>query len=486
MNFELHPRQSTCFKSKATEILYGGAAGGGKSHAMRVLALYYAINVPNIQIFLFRRLSEDLKKNHLDGSSGFVATLAELVNKKLCSINYSTAQITFWNGAKIHLCHCQHEKDVIKYQGVEINVLLIDELTHFSEYIYKFLRGRVRLGGLKIPKTIIGNLPRIVAGSNPGGVGHDFVKTTFIDDFEPLKLYQMSNEEGGMIRQFIPAKLQDNPTMMNNDPTYAYKLLGLGGALAKAMLEGDWDAIEGAYFDTFNKDVHVIDNFDVPGGWYKIRAFDWGYSKPFCVLWGAVSDGSIVNIGGKKIVFPRDSIIIYREYYGWTGKPDEGLKINANEIAKEIKERQQGELIGDQVADPAIFDVSVGVSINEQMNQEGIFWRPADNKRVPGWQQIRTRLKGVDNKPLLFIMNSCRSVIRTLPIMQYDRTKPEDLDTKLEDHAMDTLRYLCMSRPITVELPRDLPAIAEQWQKDFNPHNMRKHLMNRNKESNYE
>ena len=134
MEFNLHPRQSTCFTSEATEILYGGAAGGGKSHCMRALAVYYASKVPNIQIYLFRRLSEDLKKNHLDGSSGFVQTLSELVNKNLASINYSTAQITFWNGAKIHLCHCQHEKDVIKYQGVEINLLLIDELTHFSEY----------------------------------------------------------------------------------------------------------------------------------------------------------------------------------------------------------------------------------------------------------------------------------------------------------------------------------------------------------------
>jgi len=487
MNFDLHPRQSTCFTSKATEILYGGAAGGGKSYAMRVIALYYAISVADIQIFLFRRLSEDLKKNHLDGSSGFVAILSEMVNRKLCSINYSTAQITFWNGAKIHLCHCQHEKDVIKYQGVEINVLLIDELTHFSEYIYKFLRGRVRLGGLNVPKDLIGNLPRIIAGSNPGGVGHEFVKNTFIDLCAPLKLFQMPDEEGGMVRQFIPARLEDNPTMMLNDPTYKFKLLGLGGALAKAMLEGDWDAIEGAYFDTFDKNVHVVDYFDIPSGWHKIRAFDWGFSAPFCVLWGAVSDGSIVNIGSKKIVFPRDSIIIYREYYGTTGKSNEGIKINANEIAINIREMQQGETIQDQVADPAIFDVSIGTSLNEQMNKEGIFWRPADNKRVAGWQQIRTRLKGIDNKPLIYIINSCKNLIRTIPIKQYDKTKPEDLDTKLEDHALDTLRYLVMSRPVTVDLPKDLLAIADQWKKDFNPHNMRKNLINkRSTEVSYE
>ena len=146
MQVALHKRQSDCFTSKATEILYGGAAGGGKSHAMRIIAIFFALKIPKIQIYLFRRLSEDLKKNHLDGASGFTSMLAEYVENGFCKINSSTSQIVFQNGSKINLCHCQYEKDVLKYQGVEINLLLIDELTHFSEYIYKFLRSRVRLG----------------------------------------------------------------------------------------------------------------------------------------------------------------------------------------------------------------------------------------------------------------------------------------------------------------------------------------------------
>lgn len=492
MQFNLHPRQTECFESPATEILYGGSAGGGKSYTMRAIAIYYAVSVPNIQIYLFRRLSEDIKKNHLDGSGGFVAALQEFVEKGWVKINYSTGQIIFWNGAKIHLCHCQHEKDVIKYQGVEINVLLIDELTHFTEYIYKFLRGRVRLGGLEIPKTTLdnktplhGNLPRIICGSNPGGVGHEFCKSYFIDHSNPMELRQMPREEGGMLRQFIPAKLADNPTMLENDPLYADKLLGLGGALAKAMLEGDWDAIEGAYFDTFNRDVHIIKPFVIPSEWHKIRAFDWGYSRPFCVLWGAVSDGSIIHINDKPIVFPRDSIIIYREYYGTTGKPNEGIKINADQIAIELKEMQQFDTIHDQVADPAIFDVSVGTSIAEQMAEKGVFWRPADNKRVAGWQQIRSRLTGLDNKPLIYFFDNCKNLIRTLPNMQYSKSKPEDLDTDLEDHAVDTLRYLCMSRPITLDVPKPLAEIGEQWFKDFNPHNVRQQIINR-EQNNFE
>jgi len=477
MKFDLHPRQSTCFTSKATEILYGGAAGGGKSHCMSVLALAYALKVPNIQIYLFRRLSEDLKKNHLDGSSGFVQILSEMVNKNLASINYSTAQITFWNGAKIHLCHCQHEKDVIKYQGVEINLLLIDELTHFSEYIYKFLRGRVRIGGLQIPEGLFGDLPRIVCGSNPGGVGHEFVKSEFIDNKNPLEIYQMSDEEGGMTRQFIPAKLEDNPTMTENDPLYKHKLLGLGGALAKAMLDGDWDAIEGAYFDTFNKDIHIVKDFEIPHDWYKIRGFDWGYSAPFGVLWGAISDGSLINIGGKHISFPRDSLIIYREYYGWTGKPNKGLKMELPEIAKNTMQMQDNEVMNKQVADPAIFDESkknMGMTQAEELAKYGCIYERADNKRVAGWQQIRSRLTGRDGKPLIYITEGCKSLIRTLPIMQYDKTKPEDLDTSLEDHLLDVLRYICMARPITIDIKEAVPDPAKDFWNNFNPHQIRK------------
>ena len=471
---KLHKRQQDLYFSKATEILYGGAAGGGKSHAMRLIAISYALQVPNCQIYLFRRIFSDLAKNHIEGASGFNALLIDFIKSKHATI--TSDEITFWNGSKIYLCHCQHEKDVVKYQGAEIHILLIDELTHFSEKIYRFLRGRCRIGSLVVPAQFKEKLPLIICGSNPGGIGHDFVKQTFIDGCEPMQIRRMPDAEGGMLRQFIPAKLADNPTMTLNDPLYAAKLEGLGGALARAMLDGDWNCIDGAYFDNFDKAKHIIEPFFIPHEWFKIRAFDWGYSKPFCVLWGAVSDGSLVDCGGIKRSFPRGAIIIYREFYGCTGKANEGLKKHAGDIAKNTKEMQQGEKMNDMVADPAIFDVSTGESISEQMAKEKIHWRPADNKRVAGWQQIRARFSGQDNKPLLYFFNSCKNLIRTLPIMQYDNSKPEDLNSDLEDHAVDTLRYLCMSRPVVVEIPKTQMALEEQWYKDFNPKN---YAMNR-------
>lgn len=481
MQFDLHLKQSQCFMSDATEILYGGAAGGGKSHCMRTVAIAYAGFIPNIQIYLFRRKTEDLKKNHLYGKNGFLSVLSPLIEKKQVKVNESTGKIVFQNGSMIHLCHCQHEKDVYNYQGAEIDILLIDELTHFTDFIYKFLRARCRVAGLvypqNMPEFLPKTLPRIICGSNPGGVGHEFVKSEFIVNKDPLKIYQMPDEEGGMRRQFIPAKLNDNPTMTESDPLYKHKLLGLGGALAKAMLDGDWDAIEGAYFDTFNKNIHIIKDFKIPHDWYKIRGFDWGYSAPFGVLWGAISDGSLINVGGKQISFPRDSLIIYREYYGWTGKPNKGLKMELPEIAKNTMQMQGDEKMNKQVADPAIFDESkknMGMTQAEELAKYGCIYERADNKRVAGWQQIRSRLTGRDGKPLIYITEGCKNLIRTLPIMQYDKTKPEDLDTSLEDHLLDDLRYICMARPITIDIKEAVPNPAKDFWDNFNPHQIRK------------
>lgn len=479
VNLELQEKQSICWTSAATEILYGGSAGGGKSHAMRVIAIFLALSVPNIQIYLFRRVFADLIKNHVEGSGGFRALLAPWIESK--TVRITQEEISFSNSSKIYLCHCQHEKDVYKYQGAEMQVIMIDELTHFSEKIYKFLRGRARLGGVEVPDHLKHKLPLILCGSNPGGIGHQFVKEMFIDNCEPLEIRKMEIKDGGMLRQYIPARLSDNAILMKNDPNYSDKLKGLGGALAKAMLDGDWDAIEGAYFDNFDAINNVVDYVNIPSAWTKIRAFDWGYSRPFCVLWGAVSDGSLVDCGNVKRSFPKGSIIVYREFYGCTGKANEGLKMSVADIAKTIKELQQGEQMNEMLADPAIFDVSSGQSIANQFEAHNIGWRPADNKRVAGWQQIRARLnKNQDGQPMLYISGNCKNLLRTLPLMQYDKTKPEDLDTNMEDHACDTLRYLCMSRPI-ISYTQITEDPTENWKRNLQAKHVISKIMEDNK-----
>ena len=477
MEYSWTPQEGTQLKAiTATwceELFFGGARGGGKSDfLLGDFAQDVSIYKEHWHGIVFRKISKELDQLIKRSHQIFLpmGAIFKVQEKKW----------VFPNGATLRLAFLEREEDADRYQGLQFSWIGWDELANWATDIaYNKLKACLR-SAYPIPYK------RIRSSGNPGGVGQVWVKERFINPnpkgFTPIKEVKYVNINTGVTlkleevdkaivqdrtwkrvestRMFIPSRLQDNKILMKNDPLYIAKLAQSGGeALVKAWLAGDWDAIEGAYFDDWDVNKHVIEPFIIPNHWYKVRAFDWGYSAPFCVLWGAISDGSLVNIGTRDIYFPKGSIIIYREYYGTTGKPNEGLKINPNEMAKEIKKMHQGESIDDQVADPAIFDVSVGVSINEQMNKEGVSWRPADNKRVAGWQQIRTRLKGIDGKPLLFVMSSCASLIRTIPIMQYAKTKPEDLETKLEDNALDTAGYLGMRKPITIAAPQQSPKL---------------------------
>ena len=181
---------------------------------------------------------------------------------------------------------------------------------------------------------------------------------------------------------------------------------------------------------------------------------DWGSAKPFCVYWAAVSDGDDTPI-------PRGALVLYREWYGWNGTPNTGLKMDANSVGREIDIKDCGERMSDAVLDPAAFTQDGGPSIAERLDNA---WRRADNARVArsgamgGWDQVRQRLVGDDGIPQLYVFSTCTNLIRTLPALQHDPNKPEDVDTDSEDHAADTLRYLCMSRPMTGDKPKDTPA----------------------------
>lgn len=467
MQLDLPPltdKQGEAFYADGTEILYGGAAGGGKSHLMRIMAILIAILIPNVQIYLFRRKFADLWANHMDGPSGFMVLLDPLIKAKKCKVNSSDNEINFWNGAKIKLAHCQHEKDRFNYQGAEIHVLLIDELTHFTEVIYRFLRNRVRLGALKVPaearELFKNRFPMIFCGSNPGGVGHGWVKRTFVDSAPHGKAWQTPKNEGGMVRQYIRALLSDNPIMAITDPNYADRLSGLGSpALVKAMLEGSWDIVAGGAFDDlWDPDKIIVPRFKVPASWYVDRSFDWGSTHPFSVGWWAEANGEEVTLPDGSTWAPAaGSLIRIHEWYGSKEiGTNEGLKLSAKAIAQGIIKRDelligQGWIQAKPNIGPADNQIRNVVeaesdSVEKKMADEGVYWCESDKKagsRVNGLQLARDRMEAsaTGEGPALYFMEHCQATIQILPILARDESNTEDVDGDQEDHVWDEIRY---------------------------------------------
>lgn len=452
------PQKGTQLKaitaSWCEEVFFGGARGGGKtSYLLGDFAQDVNIYKSAWKGVLFRKTYKELEE---------VIFQSKRIYPSMGAI-YKLGERTWYfpNGATLKLRAMEREQDADKYQGHSYCWIGFDELPNWeTDGPYNKLKACLR-------STENVEYKRIRSTGNPGGRGHSWVKARFIDP-EPdgfkaidetkwinIVTGETSDVEitGGSwiktssCRMYIPSRITDNRILLDSDPSYIARLAQTGSAeLVKAWLAGDWNAIEGCFFDSWNPERHVIDDFEVPKHWYRIRSFDWGFAKPFSCHWWAVSDGCIFTANGEERCYPKDSLICYREYYGQVPKkPNVGIRMDNAQIAKEIL-KMEHEKIDSMIADPAIFTSQGGISIAEQMRDEGVvFWR-ADNKRIPGWQQVRYRL----NNNLLFVFRCCKHLIRTIPIMKHDEYHFEDLDTKLEDHAVDDMRYACMSRPVSI------------------------------------
>lgn len=454
LKFELHERQGQAFATPASEVLFGGAKGGGKSFLLRAMAIFWALRCPGIQIYLFRRKYPDLIGNHMRGANNFHQMLAPLTKKKRCRI-VGDKDIRFENGANIFLRHLQNENDVTNYQGIEIHIGLFDELTHFTEYQYRVMRTSVRLGDWKPPAMYRSRLPRIAAGTNPGGIGHHWVKNTFIDN-GPYFLVQEPISEGGMLRQFIPARAEDNPDLLKNDPTYLDRLEGMGNAaLVRAMREGDWSVVAGSMFgDKFRptlhgKPWHVLSRaFAIPATWEIWRGGDDGFKSPASVHW-LTRDPDV------------GTIYVIREIYKSGMLPDDFAKLTLR-IDKSIRldygdgdyETNSANLTG--IMDSAAFsDTGTGrKSRGAQMNEYGCRWTPIikerDKTNEKSFRVMRVQLMHamlMPNKrdpllkPGIRIFPNCTELVRTLGTIPVDETDPEDVDTESEDHAFDSVTY---------------------------------------------
>ena len=440
-----HGPQASLVRCPVEEIFYGGARGGGKTDGMLgKFGIKAARHGKGVRGIFFRREYPQLDAA-IDRSREIYAPLG-------AEFSAMRKMWTFPNGATLRFRSLERDADAEKYQGHSYTDVFFEELGNYPspDPVMK----------LKATLRSAEGVPcQFHATGNPGGPGHNWVKARYVD---PAPQGWEIIEDQNTKRVFIPAKVGDNRLLLENDPHYVDRLKQTGSdELVRAWLEGDWDVVEGAFFECWRSDKHVIEPFEVPEHWAKFRAFDWGSAAPFSVGWWCISDGMSLDDGR---VYPKGAMIRYREWYG-ASEPNVGLKITNEEIASGIKEREDGEKILYGVADPSIFSVQGGPSIAEQMAKGGVIWRKADNRRVggrgamSGWAEMRSRMIG-DDRPMIYCFNTCRDSIRTIPALPHDKLRNEDVDSASEDHAADEWRYACMSRPWAKKRPPTLPEIS--------------------------
>ena len=434
--FKPNPGPQTDFlASSEREVLYGGSAGGGKSYAMLADPLRY-MGHPQFSGLLLRHTTEELRE--------LIFKSQELYPKIWPGIKWSERKMqwTAPSGARLWMSYLDRDDDVLRYQGLAFSWIGFDELTQWSTpYAWNYMRSRLRSTAPDLPIYMR-------ATTNPGGRGHHWVKKTFIDpapynrafdatdtDTGDVLRYPAGHEKAGRSlfkRRFIPARLSDNPYLAESGD-YEAMLLSMPEQQRRQLLEGDWDIKEGAAFTEFDRNIHVIEPFDIPNNWVKFRACDYGYGSKSGVVWFAVA--------------PNEQLVVYRELYV--------SKVLAADLADMILDVESGDgTIKYGVLDSSLWHKrgDTGPSLAETMISRGCRWRPSDRSRgsrVAGKNEIHRRLQ-VDEfteEPRLVFFNSCTNTVSQLPAIPLDKKNPEDIDTHSEDHLYDALRYGIMSRP---------------------------------------
>jgi hypothetical protein len=395
------------------DVLYGGAAGGGKSYAMLIDPLRYA-HRPSHKALILRRTMPELRE--------LIDKSRELYPKAFPGCKYKEVE-KLWNfpsGAKVEFGFLERDADVYRYQGQAYSWIGFDEITHLpTEFGWNYLASRLRTTDPEI-------MTYMRCTANPGGVGAIWVKKRYVDPSPPNESFKGADN---LTRRFIPARLEDNPYLAK-DGRYEEMLLALPPTQRKQLLEGNWDVNEGAAFTEFDLDIHVVTPFDIPLGWERVKGIDYGYASESACLWGTLD--------------PTDgTLIIYRELYrkGLTGE-DLGGIITQMELK-------------DPYSVQGVLDTSAwartgttGPTVGEALVRAGHKLRRADKNRIQGKIQIHEYLRVQQSgRPRLQIFNTCPNLIRELQGIPLDKNNPEDVDTHAPDHAYDALRYLIMSRP---------------------------------------
>ena len=396
-----------------TDVLYGGAAGGGKSYAMLVDPLRFAHRGAHRALILRRSMPE--LRELIDKSR-------ELYPKAFPGCKYREVE-KLWNfpsGAKVEFGFLERDADVYRYQGQAYSWIGFDEITHLpTEFSWNYLASRLRTTDSEI-------VPYMRCTANPGGSGAQWVKKRYISPAPPNESFM---GDDGITRKFIPARLNDNPYLAQ-DGRYEQMLKSLPPTQRKQLLEGNWEIAEGAAFTEFDRHLHVVEPFEIPLHWERTKGLDYGYASESACVWAAID--------------PTDgTLIIYRELYR------KGL------LATELAEMLTNMELNDPTSVRGVLDTAcwsrtgtTGPTVAETLIQGGHKLRPADKNRVAGKIQIHEHLKvQPSGRPRMQIFNTCPNLIRELQSIPLDRNNPEDVDTHASDHAYDALRYLIMSRP---------------------------------------
>lgn len=431
MEISITKKQQAFIDSQAFETLFGGAAGGGKSYGQLVDGLLYALKYPKSKQIIFRSTFADLEKS-------LIRTSMDLYPLSIADYNSSKHTWKFKNGSIIDFGYIQYEKDVYQYQSAEYDVVRFDELTHFTEFMYTYLISRCR-GANPYPKCI-------KSSTNPGGVGHNWVKERFIDIGVPNTIHTCKLETGETTtRIFIPSLVQDNKFMLTYDPDYIKRLDALPEKERRALKYGDWDIFDGQFFTEFKRNIHVIEPFEIPKDWYIYFVMDYGLDM-LAGYWIAVDYNN--------------NAYVFREVYQ--------SNLLVSQARDKIKE-MTNESVYIYLAPPDLWNrhKETGKSTADIFAEGGIDLYKTNNDRIQGWLQMKEWLKvykdeqGCDTSRLK-IFSTCKNLIRCLPQIQHDEKKIGDVANEPHEltHSVDAIRGFCVywtQEPIFVAKKQELP-----------------------------